>query len=63
MITNDEVRQIPLFARLDESTIAQISAQAADVRLNTGEWVAREGEPGAFFALLSGRFEIGRAHV
>ena len=58
MITNDEVRQIPLFAHLDESTIAQITAQAADVRLNTGEWVAREGEPGAFFALLSGRFAV-----
>ena len=58
MITNDEVRQIPLFARLDESTIAQITAQAADVRLNSGEWVAREGEPGAFFALLSGRFAV-----
>jgi thioredoxin reductase (NADPH) len=58
MITNDEVRQIPLFAHLDDSTVAQITAQAADVRLNTGEWVAREGEPGAFFALLSGRFAI-----
>ncbi|HEX8032836.1 MAG TPA: FAD-dependent oxidoreductase, partial [Ktedonobacterales bacterium] len=58
MITNDEVRQIPLFAHLDDSTIAQITAQAADVRLNTGEWVAREGEPGAFFALLSGRFAV-----
>jgi thioredoxin reductase (NADPH) len=58
MITTDEVRQIPLFAQLDESTIAQITAQAADVRLNTGEWVAREGEPGAFFALLSGRFAV-----
>jgi thioredoxin reductase (NADPH) len=58
MITEDEVRQIPLFAHLDERTIAQISAQAADVRLNTGEWVAREGEPGAFFALLSGRYAV-----
>jgi thioredoxin reductase (NADPH) len=58
MITNDEVRQIPLFAQLDERTIARIAAQAADVRLNVGEWVAREGEPGAFFALLSGRFAV-----
>jgi thioredoxin reductase (NADPH) len=58
MITNDEVRQVPLFAHLDESTIARITEQAADVRLNTGEWVAREGEPGAFFALLSGRFAV-----
>jgi thioredoxin reductase (NADPH) len=58
MITDDEVRQIPLFAHLDESAVAQISSHAADVRLNPGEWVAREGEPGAFFALLSGRFAV-----
>lgn len=58
MIANDEVRQIPLFAQLDDSTIARIAGQAADVRLTTGEWVAREGEPGAFFALLSGRFAV-----
>ncbi len=58
MITPDEVRQIPLFEHLDETTIAQIAAQAADVHLNAGEWVAREGEPGAFFALLSGRFAV-----
>lgn len=58
MITHDEVRQIPLFAHLDENTIARITAQAADVRLNAGEWIAREGEPGAFFALLSGRFAV-----
>lgn len=58
MITHDEVRQIPLFAQVDERTIARIAAQAADVRLNANEWVAREGEPGAFFALLSGRFAV-----
>lgn len=58
MITADEVRHIELFSSLDESQVQRIANRAADIRVRAGDWVAREGEVGAFYALISGRVEI-----
>jgi len=58
MITPDLVRKIPLFAELDERTLATIAASAADLRLRAGDWFIYEGEAPAFFALIEGRFEV-----
>lgn len=58
MITPDMVRSIPLFAVLDEETVAMIARSAADVRLHAGDWFVYEGEAPAFFALIDGRFEV-----
>jgi thioredoxin reductase (NADPH) len=58
MITEEQVRGIPLFATLDDSLIRRIAARAADVRLREGDWAAREGEAGAFFAVIVGRLEV-----
>ncbi len=58
MITEDQVRGVPLFAALDDEQVRRIAARAADIRLGEGDWAAREGEAGAFYALLEGRLEI-----
>ncbi len=58
MITEDEVRRVPLFASLNPYQVQRIVSRAADVRIGVGDWAAREGEPGAFFALLDGCVEI-----
>jgi thioredoxin reductase (NADPH) len=58
MITEEQVRSIPLFASLEDALVRRIAARAADVRLREGDWAAREGESGAFYAILTGRLEI-----
>ena len=63
MITEEQVRGIPLFASLDDALVRRIAARAADVRLREGDWAAREGESGAFFAVIVGRLEVIMAVV
>ncbi len=58
MITTDDVRQIVLFAGVTDEQAERIATLAADVRLREQDWIAREGETGAFFGLLSGQFAI-----
>jgi thioredoxin reductase (NADPH) len=61
MITDDEVRAVPLFAALEDEQLRRIAARAADMRVGAGDWAAREGEAGAFYVLLEGRLEITKA--
>lgn len=61
MITEEEVRRVPLFAALHSEYVQRIAARAADIHVGAGDWVAREGEAGAFYALLEGRIEITKA--
>jgi len=45
MFTPEELRQAKIFACLDETECAQLAHAIADVRLEPGEWVFREGAP------------------
>jgi thioredoxin reductase (NADPH) len=45
---------IPIFACLEETDRQRFAARAADVRLQPGEWLIREGEVPYFFVLLEG---------
>ncbi len=58
MITPDILRLVPLFAELDDADLQEIAAAAADIRLVADEWLVREGETPAFFALLAGELEV-----
>jgi thioredoxin reductase (NADPH) len=58
MITADDIRTVPLFTDLDDNQLRRIAARAADLRVRTGDWVAREGEPGAFYVVLEGAVEV-----
>ena len=58
MFTAEELRQAKIFSCLDEAECARLTRTVADVRLNAGEWVIREGAPPAFYAVVEGRLRI-----
>ena len=58
MFTPKELRQAKIFACLDEAECARLAHTIADVRLEPGEWVFREGAPALFYVLLEGRLRI-----
>jgi len=58
MIVADELREIPIFACLEEADLQRFSARAADVRLEEGEWLIREGEVPSFFISLDGELRL-----
>jgi thioredoxin reductase (NADPH) len=55
MITREDLRSIALLAELPPDQIDAIAARSADLSLDPGEWLLREGEQAAFFFLLRGR--------
>jgi hypothetical protein len=58
MFTPEELRQAEIFACLDEAECARLAQTIADVRLEPGEWLFREGAPAWFYVLLEGRLRI-----
>jgi thioredoxin reductase (NADPH) len=58
MFTPEELRQAKIFACLDEAECARLAHTIADVRLEPGEWVFREGAPALFYVLLEGSLRI-----
>ena len=58
MFTPEELRQAKIFACLDEAECARLAHTIADVRLEPGEWLFREGAPPSFYVLLEGRLRI-----
>ena len=58
MFTLEELRQAKIFACLDEAECVQLAQTIADVRLEPGEWVFREGAPAWFYVLLEGSVRI-----
>ena len=58
MIAAVELLEIPIFGCLEESERQRFAERAADVRLDDGEWLIREGEVPYFFVLLEGRLQL-----
>ena len=58
MISPNELQTIPIFACLDEAERQRFAERAADVRLQPGEWLIREGEVPSFFVLLEGSVQV-----
>jgi hypothetical protein len=52
MFTPEELRQAKIFACLDEVECARLAHIIADLRLEPGEWLFREGAPAWFYVLL-----------
>jgi thioredoxin reductase (NADPH) len=61
MITPDDVRAVPLFARLDDAEVARLAHRAADLRLQRGEYVVHEGDGRALFVILEGDGEVTKS--
>jgi thioredoxin reductase (NADPH) len=58
MIAAQELESIPIFACLEDAERQRLAQKAADVRLQAGEWLIREGELPYFFVLLEGGMEL-----
>jgi thioredoxin reductase (NADPH) len=58
VITAAELALIPLFAVLDESVRQRLAQKAADIRVEGGDWVIREGEDPRFFVVLEGLLQV-----
>jgi thioredoxin reductase (NADPH) len=57
MITSAELEKIPLFAGVEEQERQRLARRAADIHLEPGEWLVREGEEPRFFIVLAGELE------
>jgi hypothetical protein len=58
VFTSEELRQADIFACLDEAECARLAHTIADLRLEPGEWLFREGAPASFYVLLEGCLRI-----
>ncbi len=58
MIEFADLRDLPVFAGIDDAALSRAAAHAADVRVDAGQWLVREGEAAAFYVLLSGGYEL-----
>ena len=58
MITADLLARIELFAQIPDSERATLAARAADVRLQSGEYLLVEGQQPSFFGLLEGKIDV-----
>src|ERR1700734_1435509 len=57
MITSRDLETIPLFAGVEEQERRRLARRAADIHLEPGEWLIREGEEPRFFVILEGKLE------
>ena len=57
MITSAELENIPLFAGVEEQERQRLARRAADIHLEPGEWLIREGEDPRFFVILVGELQ------
>jgi len=58
MIAANELLACPIFACLEEAERRRFAERAADVRLQDGEWLLREGETPYFFISLEGQLQL-----
>jgi thioredoxin reductase (NADPH) len=58
MIAPNELLVCPIFACLNEAERQRLAERAADVRLQDGEWLIREGETPYFFIALEGHLQL-----
>jgi thioredoxin reductase (NADPH) len=58
MIAPNELLVCPIFTCLDDAERQRFAERAADVRLQDGEWLIREGETPSFFISLAGQLQL-----
>ncbi|MGO4212274.1 FAD-dependent oxidoreductase, partial [Terriglobus sp. YAF25] len=62
MIRAEELKKVPIFACLTDGQRERIAQNAADLRVQKGEWLIREGEVPSFFVLLEGVLEVEKEY-
>ena len=63
MFQPDELKAIPIFACLTEAQRERIAHNAAELYVQPGEWVIREGEAPWFFVLLQGALDVEKEYA
>ena len=58
MIEFADLRGLPVFDGVSDETLNRVVAHVADVRVDEGQWLVREGESPVFYVLLSGTFDL-----
>src|ERR1700712_4777818 len=63
MIQAEELKAVPIFACLTDAQRERIAQNAAELYVQTGEWLIHEGEPPWFFVLLEGCLEAEKEYA
>ena len=63
MISSSDLGKIPLFAGVDEKERRRLASRAADISVEPGEWLIREGEEPRFLVILEGELEATKEVV
>jgi len=58
MIRPEELTSIPIFNCLTDAQRQRLASTTADISVQPGEWLIREGDPPWFFVLLEGALEV-----
>jgi thioredoxin reductase (NADPH) len=58
-----ELRDLPVFEGVCDASLSRAAAHAADVRVDAGDWLVREGEAAAFYVLLSGGYDLMKRYA
>jgi thioredoxin reductase (NADPH) len=62
MIRADELEKIPLFRCLSHAQRERLAGNAAELNVQAGEWIVREGEIPFFFVLLQGALDLEKEY-
>ncbi|HSU19774.1 MAG TPA: FAD-dependent oxidoreductase [Acidobacteriaceae bacterium] len=54
----DELKQFPLMSCLPDAQLHRVGQNAADLRLQAGEWLIREGEQPFFYMMIDGAVDV-----
>ncbi len=63
MITSEDLAKTPVFAGVEETERQRLARRAADIALEPGQWLIREGEEPRFFVVLEGELEVSKMIV
>ncbi len=62
MIQANELEKIPLFRCLSEPQRQRLAANVAELNVQAGEWIIREGETPSFYVLLEGALDLEKEY-
>jgi thioredoxin reductase (NADPH) len=54
----DDLRHLPVFDGVSDDALGRVASHAADVRIDEGQWLVREGDAASFYVLLAGTFDV-----
>ena len=62
MISPEDLQSIPLFSCLTDRQRQRLAANVAELNVQAGEWIIREGETPSFFVLLAGALDLEKEY-